>query len=120
MLRTSTQLKYLLQTVAYLERIPTVQGAVESALLALGDGNWKMGEGIQVGKGAKDDEDGNILEHFTRMCFSLIYFQIKFMLMDPIRRYHYHRYFQPHHNLTFRETTGLWFSFLAQQHPLSP
>ncbi|PPQ98996.1 hypothetical protein CVT24_003478 [Panaeolus cyanescens] len=62
---TSTKLAdFATQTVSYLERIPTVQSAVESALLALGDGNWKMGEGVQVGKGAKDDEDGNIIEHF--------------------------------------------------------
>jgi exocyst complex protein 7 len=35
------------QTVAYIERIPQVLSAVESALFALGDGNWKMGEGVQ-------------------------------------------------------------------------
>jgi exocyst complex protein 7 len=41
-----------------------VQSAVEAALHALGDGNWKMGEGIQVGRGSKEDDDGSILEHF--------------------------------------------------------
>ncbi|KAH9477346.1 Exocyst complex component 7 [Psilocybe cubensis] len=51
------------QTISYIERIPQVLSAVESALYALGDGNWKMGEGVQVGKGSKDD-DGTIVEHF--------------------------------------------------------
>jgi len=55
-----------LQIIAYIERILQVQGAVESALFALGDGNWKMGEGIQVGKGNKEEDDGSILEHFIR------------------------------------------------------
>lgn len=50
------------QTVSYIERIPEVQSAVESALLALGDGNWKMGEGVKVGN--KNEEEGNIVEHF--------------------------------------------------------
>lgn len=43
-----------------------MQSAVEAALYALGDGNWKMGEGIQVGKGAKEEDDGSIVEHFIR------------------------------------------------------
>ena len=62
-------IKSTLQTVAYIKRIPQVQGAIESALYALGDGNWKMGEGLQVGKGNKED-DGTILEHF--LCESLV------------------------------------------------
>ncbi|TEB24086.1 hypothetical protein FA13DRAFT_1797469 [Coprinellus micaceus] len=37
------------ETVTYISKIPDVQGAVSAALLALGDGNWKMGEGVQVG-----------------------------------------------------------------------
>ncbi|KDR65634.1 hypothetical protein GALMADRAFT_148547 [Galerina marginata CBS 339.88] len=57
-----------------------VQSAVESALNALGDGNWKLGEGVQVGKGAKDDDDGIIIENFihdvvaTAMCNASILF----------------------------------------------
>ncbi|KAF8168883.1 exocyst complex component, exo70 subunit [Pholiota molesta] len=53
-------------TIAYIEKLPQVQSAVESALYALGDGNWKMGEGVQVGKGNKDGADDNstITEHF--------------------------------------------------------
>ena len=46
--------------------MPQVLSAVESALYALGDGNWKMGEGVQVGKGNKDDDDSGIVEHFIR------------------------------------------------------
>jgi len=54
--------------VKYIEKIPRAQSAIESTLLALGDGNWKMGEGIQVGRGARMDEasDSNIIEHFVR------------------------------------------------------
>ena len=35
---------------------------------ALGDGNWKMGEDIQVGKGVKTEEadHSSIIEHFVR------------------------------------------------------
>ena len=37
-------------TVNYIEKkkIPYVQSTVESTLLALRDGNWKMGEGAEV------------------------------------------------------------------------
>ncbi|KAF8970319.1 exocyst complex component, exo70 subunit [Flammula alnicola] len=64
---TSTKLMdFTTSTVTYIERIPQVQSAVESALYALGDGNWKMGEGVQVGMGNKDDDDSSIVEHFIR------------------------------------------------------
>ncbi|KAF8816737.1 exocyst complex component, exo70 subunit [Phlegmacium glaucopus] len=65
---TGTKLMdFTISTVKYIEKIPRIQTAVESALLALGDGNWKMGEGIQVGKGVKTDEadHSNIIEHFV-------------------------------------------------------
>ncbi|KAF8816864.1 hypothetical protein BYT27DRAFT_7247900 [Phlegmacium glaucopus] len=58
---------FTISTVKYIEKIPHVQTAIESALLALGDGNWKMGEGIQVGKGVKTDkvDHSNIIKHFV-------------------------------------------------------
>jgi len=65
---TSTKLMdFTVSTVKYIEHIPYVQSAVESALLALGDGNWKMGEGVQVGKGVRTDDttNSNIVEHFV-------------------------------------------------------
>ncbi|KAJ3566509.1 hypothetical protein NP233_g6959 [Leucocoprinus birnbaumii] len=54
------------ETVKYLERIPQVQAAVASGLLALGDGNWKMGEGVQVGKSTQGGavDEITIMEHF--------------------------------------------------------
>jgi exocyst complex protein 7 len=57
-----------LQTVDYLERLPEVQDAVGAALLTLGDGNWKMGEGIQPGKASKlgEGDEGLVIEHY--MC----------------------------------------------------
>jgi exocyst complex protein 7 len=50
-----------------MERLPQVEGAAASALMTLGDGNWKMGEGVQVGKTAKsgDNDERVILEHFV-------------------------------------------------------
>ncbi|KAL0957917.1 hypothetical protein HGRIS_000098 [Hohenbuehelia grisea] len=57
---------FTLMTVKYLERLPEVQSAAGAALLLLGDGNWKMGEGVQVGKGSKlgEGDEQLILEHF--------------------------------------------------------
>ncbi|KAF8515644.1 Cullin repeat-like-containing domain protein [Gautieria morchelliformis] len=54
-------------TIKYLKQIPDVETAVITSLVTLGDGNWKMGEG--VGKGGKvgGPTDGNervLLEHY--------------------------------------------------------
>ena len=48
-----------------------MRDAAASALLTLGDGNWKMGEGVQVGKGPKstDLDERTIMEHF--LCRSI-------------------------------------------------
>ncbi|PSS18880.1 hypothetical protein PHLCEN_2v3195 [Hermanssonia centrifuga] len=53
-------------TAQYVERLPEVKDAVAAALLTLGDGNWKMGEGVQVGKGPKTSEadEQTIIEHY--------------------------------------------------------
>ncbi|KAK7685042.1 hypothetical protein QCA50_011878 [Cerrena zonata] len=49
-----------------MERLPELQDAVGPALQMLGDGNWKMGEGVQVGKGPKtnDLDERTIMEHY--------------------------------------------------------
>jgi exocyst complex component 7 len=57
-----------------LKQIPDVETAVVTSLATLGDGNWKMGEG--VGKGGKvgGPTDGNervLLEHY--ICEALDY-----------------------------------------------
>lgn len=46
--------------------MPEVKAAVGSTLLKLGDGNWKMGEGITVPKTARlgEGDEDLILEHF--------------------------------------------------------
>lgn len=51
----------------FLERVPEVKTAVGSALLKLGDGNWKMGEGITVPKTARlgEGDEDLILENFV-------------------------------------------------------
>ncbi|KAH9887366.1 Cullin repeat-like-containing domain protein [Cubamyces lactineus] len=57
---------FTISTVQYLERMPAVQDAAASALLTLGDGNWKMGEGTQIGKTKTTEVDEQtVLEHFT-------------------------------------------------------
>ncbi|KAF5342487.1 hypothetical protein D9611_001411 [Ephemerocybe angulata] len=64
---TSTKVvDFTMETVKYITKIPEVQGAVSAALLALGDGNWKMGEGVQVGMNQKlgEGDEPAILEHF--------------------------------------------------------
>lgn len=50
----------------YLLAIPSVQEAAGSALLTLGDGNWKMGEGLTVSKGPKlgEGDESVVLEHY--------------------------------------------------------
>ena len=54
----------------FLERLLAVKDAAASALLTLGDGNWRMGEGTQVGKTKPTEVDEKtVLEHFT--CTSL-------------------------------------------------
>ncbi|KAF5380112.1 hypothetical protein D9615_006243 [Tricholomella constricta] len=57
---------FAISMVKYMERLPQVETAVGSALLTLGDGNWKMGEGVQVGKSAKagESDESVVLEHF--------------------------------------------------------
>ena len=50
-----------------MERIPEVGEAVGSALLSLGDGNWRMGDGMPVAKSNLGIGDEPIvIEHF--MC----------------------------------------------------
>ncbi|GJE99593.1 exocyst complex component EXO70 [Phanerochaete sordida] len=58
---------FTLSTVQYVERLPEVREAVGAALLTLGDGNWKMGQGVQVGKAPKSVEidEQTVLEHYT-------------------------------------------------------
>ncbi|KAI0073224.1 hypothetical protein K474DRAFT_1666843 [Panus rudis PR-1116 ss-1] len=65
---------FTISTVSYIERIPEVRDAVASALLTLGDGNWKMGDGVQVGKGAKAAEvdERTVLEHYLHDVISTV------------------------------------------------
>ncbi|KAF5356560.1 hypothetical protein D9758_008232 [Tetrapyrgos nigripes] len=51
-------------TVGFLNRLPEVLNASTDILLSLGDGNWKMGEGVRVAKSAKTDATPNVLEHY--------------------------------------------------------
>ena len=88
LLRHSCRYLSSLQTVKYIEKIPRVRTAVESSLNALGDGNWKMGEGIQVGKGVKTEEadHSSIIEHFIRESspFSASIIELKRVVDDVV------------------------------------
>jgi exocyst complex protein 7 len=56
------------QTLQYLEQLLEVRDAVGSALMLLGDGNWRMGDGIQAkpnqGKPAPGSER-ILIEHYA-------------------------------------------------------
>jgi hypothetical protein len=106
-----------MQTVAYLGKLPVVKGAVGSALLSLGDGNWKMGEGVQVGKGSKlgEGDEQTILEHYVRGCL----FSFKKILLFTLAR----RRDQHDHRLSHRHRQSLTQAISSrdvppQQHPL--
>ncbi|KAJ7717365.1 Cullin repeat-like-containing domain protein [Mycena maculata] len=57
---------FVVSAVKYMDRLPEVHSAASAALLQLGDGNWKMGEGVQVTRLKLGDGDEQvILEHFV-------------------------------------------------------
>ncbi|EIM89544.1 exocyst complex component exo70 subunit [Stereum hirsutum FP-91666 SS1] len=59
---------FTVSTVRYMEQIVQVQDGVGSSLVALGDGNWKMGEGMRAAanKGPKLGEGSEhiLIEHY--------------------------------------------------------
>ncbi|KAH9930452.1 Cullin repeat-like-containing domain protein [Epithele typhae] len=58
--------EFTITTVIYLEQLLVVQEGASAALLTLGDGNWKMGQGTQIGKTKPGEVDEKmVLEHFT-------------------------------------------------------
>jgi exocyst complex component 7 len=72
--------------VAYLERLPDVAGPAGVALRALGDGNWRMGEGVAVAKVPKlgEGDEGQILEHYV--CAYIINFPAHVILIKTLNR----------------------------------
>ncbi|KIY67553.1 hypothetical protein CYLTODRAFT_454368 [Cylindrobasidium torrendii FP15055 ss-10] len=60
---------FVITTVKYMNRLPEVRSAAGLALVTLGDGNWKMGDGKQVGMPKKDDTSATtseavLLDHY--------------------------------------------------------
>ena len=56
-------------TITYLNQIPPVQGPMAAALSTLGDGNWRMGEGMsKTGQrtNVPDTDESGILENYIR------------------------------------------------------
>lgn len=57
---------FVILTVKYLDTLPEVQSAAGTVLLSLGDGNWKMGDGKQVGKKVDTNVgERTLLEHYA-------------------------------------------------------
>ncbi|RXW12990.1 hypothetical protein EST38_g12865 [Candolleomyces aberdarensis] len=85
-------LDFTVETVKYISKIPEVEGAVSAALLALGDGNWKMGEGIQVGQKSKggdaggDESENVVLEHFIHDVIQTTITSLQTISRPPSRR----------------------------------
>lgn len=51
--------------VQYMDRLPEVQAAVGAALVTLGDGNWKMGDGMKTASGKSGEGDEQVLlQHY--------------------------------------------------------
>jgi len=62
--------------VSYLQQIPQVMEAVGTALVTLGDGMWKMGEGAGKFPGKSDQDDERlVIEHFV--CKLILFSRIR-------------------------------------------
>jgi len=70
--------KTCFQTVQYLYKMPELEEAVGSVLRALGDGNWKMGDGKRVGKGQRpgtgDVDQRTLIQHYVCMFMHFLLF----------------------------------------------
>ena len=104
-----------------MEGIPAVQESVASMLLTLGDGNWKMGEGAQVGKGQKlgEGDESIVLEHYLCRYFVLIANYLLFPHFEARRCYHdYHSI--PHGSIKNSSSPTIRCNLPSQQHFLPP
>ena len=72
------------QIVSYINGIPYVEGAIESALTTLGDGNWKMGEGVQVGTKQELQSESTILQRFIRRSFNTYRTDTDLLIVDDV------------------------------------
>ena len=72
------------QIVSYINGIPYVEGAIDSALTTLGDGNWKMGEGVQVGTKQELQSESTILQRFIRGSFTIFHLRADNLRVDDI------------------------------------
>lgn len=98
-----------------MERLPEVKDAVAAALLTLGDGNWKMGEGVQVGKGPKTSEadEQTIIEHYMCKSFPSLDMPLRSFILVHSRRYQHSSCKSPNVSED-KQTTRLRISFPAQ------
>jgi len=84
---TSTELAdFTITAMQYMERIPDVQEAVGAALLSLGDGNWRMGDGMPVAKSNLGPGDGSIIiEHFIYDVINTVISSLNTLSKSPKR-----------------------------------
>lgn len=110
-----------IQTTRYLEQLVEVRDAVGPALMLLGDGNWKMGDGVQAkpnkGKPAPGSESVLIAHYACELNYSpfdsalVSHFNHRRCCNDLVG--------QPHVACTDAEASGFWFCLLTEQHVLS-
>lgn len=109
--------------MAFIERLPAVKIAVGSVLLKLGDGNWKMGDGVTVPKTARlgEGDEGLILENFIcKSSFSDLDFPL-FTILPPFFTSRRGEHDNHQSRDAFQESTspGVRFSLSAEQRILS-
>src|SRR6266436_2906714 len=102
-----------------MERIPDVEEAIGSALLSLGDGNWRMGDGMPVAKSNLGSGDEPIvIEHF--MCKLLISILIHIDNNCRYRRRSEHSNHKSNNHLQIPKTPRLRLDLPPQQHLQPP
>ena len=103
----------------FLERLLAVKDAAASALLTLGDGNWRMGEGTQVGKTKPIEVDEKtVLEHFTCTCLASLSFFLDPLTRTTRRRCRERRDPVPPRALADEQAPRLWRDLPPEQHLL--
>ena len=94
--------------------------AVASALITLGDGNWKMGEGVKaVGSKVTDIDEQTILEHYVCKCWRRLS-SIGPKLTSALSRRRCERSSRyPEYGFPFQQTSRFWGNLPSKQRLLS-
>ena len=102
-----------------MENIPDVEEAVGSTLLSLGDGNWRMGDGMPVAKSnLGSGDEAIIIAHFMCKLPSFLCLLLSFLTQMRPRRRGEHGNHQPHNPFQNAKASCLWLHLPSQQHLL--